>query len=114
MMMNAEVDVRAVLPSISVPTLVLHRAEEHFIDIRHSRYLAEHIPGARYVELPGSEVFSFTHAGDELLDEVQEFLTGMRRAPRSRAGARDRDVRRHRRLDADAPRSSAIVAGARS
>ena len=81
-MMNAEVDVRAVLPSISVPTLVLHRAEEHFIDIRHSRYLAEHIPGARYVELPGSEVFSFTHAGDELLDEVQEFLTGMRQAPR--------------------------------
>jgi class 3 adenylate cyclase len=81
-MMNAEVDVRAVLPSISVPTLVLHRAEEHFIDIRHSRYLADHIPGARYVELPGSEVFSFTHAGDELLDEVQEFLTGMRQAPR--------------------------------
>jgi class 3 adenylate cyclase len=71
-----------VLPSISVPTLVLHRADEHFIDIRHSRYLAEHIPNARYVELPGSEVFSFSHSSDELLDEVQEFLTGVRQAPR--------------------------------
>ena len=81
-MMNAEVDVRAVLPSISVPTLVLHRAEPHFIDIRHSRYLAEHIPDASYIELPGSEVFSFTHASDELLDEVEEFLTGVRHAPR--------------------------------
>src|SRR5207302_4678776 len=59
MMMNGEVDVRAVLPSITVPTLVVHRAQDAFIDIRHSRYLAEHIPGARYVELPGSEVFSF-------------------------------------------------------
>jgi class 3 adenylate cyclase len=80
-MMNAEVDVRAVLPSIAVPTLVLHRAGEHFIDVRHSRYLAAHIPDARYVELPGSEVFSFSFSSDELLDEVQEFLTGVRHAP---------------------------------
>lgn len=80
-MMNGEVDVRSVLPSISVPTLVLHRAEEHNIDIRHSRYLAEHIPDARYVELPGSEVFSFSQSHDGLLDEVEEFLTGARHAP---------------------------------
>jgi class 3 adenylate cyclase len=80
-MMNAEVDVRAVLSTISVPTLVLHRSGERFIDVRHSRYLAEHIPAARYVELAGSEVFSFTHENDELLDEVQEFLTGVRHTP---------------------------------
>src|SRR5271167_3358310 len=51
MMMNADIDVRTVLPSIQAPTLVLHRADDKLVDIRHSRYLAEHIPGARYVEL---------------------------------------------------------------
>jgi class 3 adenylate cyclase len=81
MMMNADVDVRAVLPSISVPTLVIHREGERFIDIRHSRYLAEHIPGARYIELPGAEVFTFGSEGDQLLDEIEEFLTGARQAP---------------------------------
>ncbi len=81
LMMNADVDVRAVLPSISVPTLVLHREGERFIDVRHSRYLAEHIPGARYIELPGAEVFSFGRQGDQLLDEIEEFLTGARQAP---------------------------------
>lgn len=80
-MMNAEVDIRAVLPSISVPTLVVHRARDRYIDIRHSRYLAEHIPGARYVELAGDEVFSFGRGQDSLVDEVEEFLTGARRAP---------------------------------
>jgi pimeloyl-ACP methyl ester carboxylesterase len=79
--MNSQVDVRAVLPSIQVPTLVLHRADDQFIDIRHSRYLAEHIPGARYVELPGREVFSFGAGSDQLVDEIEEFLTGARHAP---------------------------------
>jgi class 3 adenylate cyclase len=79
--MNGEVDVRAVLPSIQVPTLVVHRAEDRFIDIRHSRYLAEHIPGARYVELPGDEALSFGSDADALLEEVEEFLTGNRKAP---------------------------------
>ena len=78
MMMNAEVDVRAVLPTISVPTLVLHRANDHFIDIRHSRYLAEHIPGARLVELPGEEALSFAGGAASELDEIEEFLTGTR------------------------------------
>jgi class 3 adenylate cyclase/pimeloyl-ACP methyl ester carboxylesterase len=78
MMMNAEVDVRAVLPTISVPTLVLHRANDHFIDIRHSRYLAEHIPGARLVELPGEEALSFAGGVASELDEIEEFLTGAR------------------------------------
>jgi class 3 adenylate cyclase len=76
--MNSEIDVRAVLPSITVPTLVLHRADDTFIDIRHSRYLAEHIPGARYVELPGNEALTFGGGAAPLLDEIEEFLTGAR------------------------------------
>jgi class 3 adenylate cyclase len=83
MRMNAEVDVRAVLPTIRVPTLVLHRAGDQAIDIRHSRYLAEHIPGARYVELPGREALSFGPASDDLLDEIEEFLTGARQVHES-------------------------------
>jgi class 3 adenylate cyclase len=80
MMMNAEVDVRAVLPSIQAPTLVMHRAGDEFIDIRHSRYLAEHIPGARYVELEGNEALSFGANAQDEIDEIQEFLTGARHA----------------------------------
>jgi class 3 adenylate cyclase/alpha-beta hydrolase superfamily lysophospholipase len=78
MMMNAEVDVRAVLPSIQAPTLVMHRGGDRFIDVRHSRYLAEHIPGARYVELPGDESLAFGGEAASELDEIEEFLTGVR------------------------------------
>jgi class 3 adenylate cyclase len=79
MMMNGQVDVRAVLPSIRVPTLVMHRAEDKFIDIRHSRYLAEHIPDAKYVELEGEDALFGDDASE--LDEIEEFLTGARHAP---------------------------------
>ena len=77
-MMNAQVDVRAVLPQVQAPTLVLHRVDDPFIDKRHSLYLAEHIPGARYFELPGSEAITFGRDDDSLIDEVEEFLTGTR------------------------------------
>jgi pimeloyl-ACP methyl ester carboxylesterase len=77
-MMNAEVDVRAVLPQVQAPTLVLHRTGDTFVDIRHSRYLAEHIPGARLVEVPGSEAVTFGADDDVLIEEVEEFLTGAR------------------------------------
>jgi class 3 adenylate cyclase len=79
--MNGEVDVRAVLPSIQAPTLVLHRSGDQFIDIRHSRYLAEHIPGAKYVELPGDQALIFGREAESLLEEIEEFLTGARHAP---------------------------------
>jgi class 3 adenylate cyclase len=79
-MMNAQVDVRAVLGQVQAPTLVLHRAEDTFVDIRHSRFLAEHIPGARLVELPGSEVITFGDDDEPLIEEVEEFLTGARTA----------------------------------
>ena len=78
LMMNAEVDVRAVLPSITVPTLVLHRGGDQFIDIRHSLYLTEHIPGAKFVELPGEEALSFGADSELLFEEIEEFLTGSR------------------------------------
>jgi class 3 adenylate cyclase len=77
-----ELDVRAVLPSIRVPTLVLQRAEAHHHRAPFGRYLAEHISDAKYVELPGADTLPF-NAGDfePLLDEVEEFLTGTRAAP---------------------------------
>jgi class 3 adenylate cyclase/alpha-beta hydrolase superfamily lysophospholipase len=80
MRMNGQIDVRAVLPSIQAPTLVMHRADDQFIDIRHSRYLAEHIPGAKYLELPGDEALSFGSGAAAELDEIEEFLTGAKHA----------------------------------
>ncbi len=74
-----EIDIRSILPSIRVPTLVLHRSGNRHHRVEIGRYLAEHIPQAKYVELPGADSFPF-HAGDStpLLDEVEEFLTGTR------------------------------------
>jgi len=73
-----EGDVRSVLPAIRVPTLVIGHAKSARIPVEHCRYLAEHIPGARYLELPGDE--NLPWAGDQarLVSEIQEFLTGVR------------------------------------
>jgi class 3 adenylate cyclase/pimeloyl-ACP methyl ester carboxylesterase len=76
-----DTDVRAFLPLITVPTLVLHRAGDMLVNVRSGRYLAEHIPGARYVELPGSDHGGFAGDSDAIIDEVQEFLTGVRGTP---------------------------------
>jgi pimeloyl-ACP methyl ester carboxylesterase len=73
-----ETDVRAVLPAITVPTLVLHRDHDRLIDVANGRYLAEHIPGARYVELAGDDHIYFAGDADALLDEIEEFVTGSR------------------------------------
>jgi class 3 adenylate cyclase len=73
-----ELDIRAVLPAIRVPTLVLHRAGDRLIDVSNARYLAEHIAGARYVELPGDDHIYFAGDADGLLDEIEEFVTGSR------------------------------------
>jgi len=74
-----ELDVRAILPSIQAPTLVLHRRDNNYYRVGHGRYLGQNIPGARYVELPGMDCSPF-HVGDtsEVLDEIQAFLTGKR------------------------------------
>ena len=75
-LMNAEIDIRDLLPTISVPTLVLHRAQETWRD--GSRFMGEHIPGARVVELPGNDHLPWEGDQDALLDEIERFLTGVR------------------------------------
>jgi class 3 adenylate cyclase len=79
--MQSDVDVRPLLPSIQAPTLVMHRVDDPVIDIRHARYLAEHIPHARLRELPGSSSLPFGPDQDEVVDDIEEFLTGARHAP---------------------------------
>ncbi len=78
---SLEADVRALLPSVAVPTLVLHREGDRFIHLGAGRYLAEHIPGAKFVVHPGEDHLYFVGDVDALADEIEEFLTG------SRAGA---------------------------
>jgi class 3 adenylate cyclase len=73
-------DVRAVLPTISVPTLVIHSAGDLMVPVEHGRYLAEHIPGARYVELPGADHVSIQADEAGAMDDIEEFLTGHRPA----------------------------------
>jgi class 3 adenylate cyclase len=78
-----EYDVRSVLPSIRVPTLVMHRRDDSLIDPRHSQYIAERIPGAKLVMLEGSDNLMVAGDSDAIIDEIEEFLTGARqvRAP---------------------------------
>jgi class 3 adenylate cyclase len=81
---NYEIDVRHILPSIRVPTLIFHRTHDSLVPVRAGRYLAETIPGARWVELPGEDHLiqaMDTEILDRLLDDVQEFLTGTRQRP---------------------------------
>jgi pimeloyl-ACP methyl ester carboxylesterase len=73
-------DVRRILSSIRVPTLVLHRSGLQMVPVELGRYLAEHIPGAKYVELPGNDYFVYIGNTEELLDQIEEFVTGARRA----------------------------------
>jgi class 3 adenylate cyclase len=75
----AEFDPRPQLAQISVPTLVLHRVDDGFMDVRHSREYARRIPGARLVELPGADSLPSAGDSDALLGEIEEFLTGGRR-----------------------------------
>jgi class 3 adenylate cyclase/pimeloyl-ACP methyl ester carboxylesterase len=76
-----ELDIRPVLGTIGVPTLVLHRSENPYMRVGNARYLVEHIDGATLVELPGRD--HFFHAGDTdgMIDHIQQFLTGTREAP---------------------------------
>ena len=74
-----EVDVRPVLPLIQAPTLVLHRRDAQLIPIEHGRYLADHIPGAKLVELSGLDSTLFWETPEVALDQIEAFLTGVHR-----------------------------------
>ncbi len=76
--MNIEIDIRPILSTIRVPTLILHRSADKLINIEAGRYLAEQIPGAKFVELPGEDHLMWVGDADSVLDEVEDFLTGMR------------------------------------
>jgi len=78
--MNTQIDIRAVLPVIGVPTLVIHRTGDQDIDVGGARWMAGRIPGAKYVELPGPDHLPFVGDQDAIIDEVEEFLTGSRGA----------------------------------
>jgi class 3 adenylate cyclase len=78
-----QIDVRDVLPSIRAPTLVLHRAETTWNRVEHGRYLAEHIPGARLVEVPGIDYFSFIGDSEAILTEIENFVAGIVGPPES-------------------------------
>jgi pimeloyl-ACP methyl ester carboxylesterase len=81
--MIGQIDVRDVLPSIRAPTLVLHRAETPWNRVEHGRYLAEHIPGARLVEVPGVDHLSFADDAEPILRETQQFVAGIAGPPKS-------------------------------
>jgi pimeloyl-ACP methyl ester carboxylesterase/DNA-binding winged helix-turn-helix (wHTH) protein len=73
--MNAEIDIRDVLPSIRVPTLVLHRHGDRCLKVEEGRYLASRIPGATFIELPGEDHLPFVGNQDEILVEIERFLS---------------------------------------
>jgi class 3 adenylate cyclase len=79
--MVRDLDVRDVLPAIRVPTLLVHRTGDDLVRIEHSRYMADRIPDAKLVELPGEDHLWWFGDQDAIVDEVQEFLTGVRPAP---------------------------------
>ena len=82
MNMAFEIDVRDVIPTVNVPTLVVHRVRDPVCHVENARYLAEHIRGARYVELPGTDHVPWGEdGGEDVIGEIRRFLTGVREAP---------------------------------
>jgi class 3 adenylate cyclase len=79
--MFVDIDVRDVVPSVHVPTLILHRRHDRLVNVRHGRWLADHMPNARLVELAGSDHAIWYENPELTLGEVQEFLTGARAEP---------------------------------
>jgi pimeloyl-ACP methyl ester carboxylesterase len=75
--MDHELDVTGLLPQVRVPTLVIHRANDHRISVEHGRFLGEHIAGAQYVELPGVDHLPFIGDSERVIAAVREFLAGV-------------------------------------
>jgi pimeloyl-ACP methyl ester carboxylesterase/DNA-binding winged helix-turn-helix (wHTH) protein/class 3 adenylate cyclase len=76
--MNAEIDVRNVLPTVRVPSLVIHRSGDMCLKVEEGRFVAAQIPACKYVELGGIDHLPFVGEQAEILDEIEDFLTGMR------------------------------------
>jgi pimeloyl-ACP methyl ester carboxylesterase/DNA-binding winged helix-turn-helix (wHTH) protein len=76
--MNADIDVRHLLPAVRVPTLIVHRTDDRCLTIEEGRYVAEHIPGAKLVELPGDDHLPFVGDQDSILSAIESFLEGRR------------------------------------
>src|SRR5207253_5776571 len=103
--MNMRLDIRDALPRVDVPTLILHRTGDSWIDVGHARYMAEHIPDATYVELPGAEHRPWLGDVDAIADEIEVFLTGRKSRPRRRTSTGvDALTRREREVAALASR----------
>jgi len=85
--MNAEIDVRAALPAIHVPTLVIHRTGDLACPVAGGRYIAEHIEGARFVELPGDDHLPWMGDADPIVGEIEQFVGRI-----AHRGDDDRDV----------------------
>src|SRR5262249_39045806 len=80
--MNKQIDIRHVLPTVAVPTLVIHREHDRVVPVSHGRYYAHHIRGAKYVELPGEDHWWWTAPdSDTIAQEIEEFLTRERPEP---------------------------------
>lgn len=79
--MNSYIDTREILPTIRVPTLVLHRTGDRDVNVAEGRYIAARIPGARFVELPGDDHWFPAADTTDITDEIEEFLTGSRPLP---------------------------------
>jgi class 3 adenylate cyclase len=76
---NSKLDVRHLLPSVRVPTLILHRVGDAVVPVAAGRFLAEHIPAARYLEIPGEDhLVTDNETQDIIADEIEEFMTGVR------------------------------------
>lgn len=80
--LNAELDIRHLLASVSVPTLVMHRTNEQWVDVGNSRYLAAHIAGAQLIEMSGVDHRPWLGDADEVLDAIETFVTGTSARPR--------------------------------
>jgi class 3 adenylate cyclase len=79
--MNALIDVRPILGTIRVPTLVIQRDSDQVVDVHNGRYYAAHIDGAKYVELPGEDHWWWVGDASSIIEEIEEFITGQRHAP---------------------------------
>ncbi len=84
---NAELDIRSELPRVNAPTLITHRSDESWVSVEHSRYLARTLPVAKLVEFPGVDHWPWIGNMDEILDVIEEFVTGSRPRRRARPNA---------------------------